>query len=126
MDVDFTGINPVKFIKEVYNLSIPQGLGFLHFEAGGLTTKEAKELLKSWEKDKMIYLGMDYVKGRACKMIVFRKEDKLFFRVPWYDHTDVQTEKLLKAVWPKGKSLPEISGKHGISCNCEKCQAERR
>lgn len=126
MEIDITGVDPIKFIKEVYNLSVPQGLGFLHFEQGELTDDESRELLKVCEKDKQFYLYMDYIKGRACKMTVFRKEDKLFIRIPWFDHTDIQLKNLLKAVWPKDKPFPKLKREHGVSCNCSNCQNKRR
>lgn len=125
MNIDFKGIDPIKFIKEVYELSVPQGLGFLHFKEGELTEDEAKEILDFSKDNKMHFLDMDYIKGRACKMTVFREGKKLFFRIPWYDHTDIQSEKLLKAVWPKGKIFPKLEGKHGIACNCVECQIKR-
>ena len=52
MNLDVTFVDPIKFVKEVYKLSVPQGLGFLHFEEGGLTNLEAQEILDMWEKDK--------------------------------------------------------------------------
>ena len=126
MNLDVTFVDPIKFIKKVYDLSISQGLGFLHFEEGGLTNLEAQKILDIWEKDKQFYLSMDYIKGRACKMIVFREGNKLFIRVPWYDHTDRQLKILLKSVWPKNKQLPKLEGEHGVSCNCIDCQMKRR
>lgn len=125
MNIDFKSIDPIEFIKKVYELSVPQGLGILHFKEGGLTDEEAKKILVNYRNDKMIYLDMDYVEGRACKMTVFRKGKKLFFRLPWYDHTDIQSEKLLKAIWPKDRKFPELKGEHGMSCNCIDCQMKR-
>lgn len=122
MEIDVTKVDPIKFVKEVYNLSVPQGLGFLHFEEGGLTDKEVEAILERGEKDKRIRLSMDYVKGRACKMTVFKDGDRLFFRAPWYDHTDRQLEELL--VKTLGKTLPELE-KHNPCCNCRECRKER-
>jgi len=43
MKIDVTGIDLIQFIKEVYKLSVPAGLGYLHFRKGELTNEEAKE-----------------------------------------------------------------------------------
>ena len=34
MEIDVTGIDLIQFIKEVYKLSVPAGLGYLHFRDG--------------------------------------------------------------------------------------------
>lgn len=122
MEVDVTGVDLVKFVKEVYKLSGPQGLGFLHHEEGELTDDEVEDILKTWEKDKQFRLSLDYVKGRACKMTIFRKEDKLYIRVPWYDHTDQQLRELLLRTQSEDTPFPVLEGKHNISCNCEACR----
>jgi len=126
MEIDITGINLIEFIKGVYRLSVPAGLGWLHFTEGELTDEEAEEILDIWKKDKQFALDMDYIRGRACKMTVFRKGKNLYIRSPWYDHTDMQLEKLLKEVWSKDRLLPELKAEeHGISCHCVDCQSKR-
>jgi len=127
MELDITGIDLIKFIREVYKLSIPAGLGWLHFTEGELTDKEAKEILDIWKKDRQFALDMDYIRGRACKMTIFRKGKNLYMRSPWYDHTDIRLAMLLKAVWPKDKPFPELKAEeHGIACHCMHCQIKRR
>ena len=127
MEIDITGIDLIQFIKEVYKLSVPAGLGWLHFTEGELTDEEAKEILDTWKNDKQFALDMDYIGGRGCKMTVFRKGKNLYIRSPWYDHTDIQLKKLLKAVWPKDKPFPELEPEeHGIACHCVHCQSKRR
>ena len=111
------------FVKAVYELSAPRGLGFLHYEEGGLTTEEAQWILDAGEgKPKHIIAHMDYIKGRACKMLIRVGEDEMpFIELPWYDHTDDQTEELLKRF-----NLPmPAKEEHGISCACTKCTATR-
>ena len=129
MEIDITGINLIEFVRGVYRLSVPAGLGWLHFTEGELTDEEVKEILDIWKKDKQFALDMDYIKGRACKMTVFRKdreEKKIFIYSPWYDHTDIQLKKLLKGVWPKDRLFPELKAEeHGISCHCADCQSKR-
>ncbi len=122
MKIDVTNVNHVEFIKEVYNLSSPQGMGFLHYQSEALTDEEAKEILKVWEYDRQFFLHMDYVRGRACKMTIFRGKSKLFIQTPWYDHDDSQLKELLKRVL-LNQVLPKLSKEeHGIACNCETCQ----
>lgn len=127
MRIDITGVDLVALAKKAYDLSGPQGLGFLHFERGGLTDAEAQSTIDYFSSDMSMALDMDYVKGRACKLAVFRSGDKLFIDSPWYDHTDIQLFKLLKSVWPEGKDFPELSyGEHGVACNCFKCLEGRK
>ena len=127
MDIDITGIDLVKFVKEVYKLSLPAGLGRLHFREGGLTNGEAEEILGVWKDDKQFALDMDYVGGRACKMAIFREGKKLFIKAPWYDHTDMRLKVLLKMTWPKDKPFPGLkTEEHGIGCHCMHCRIKRR
>jgi len=127
--INITGVDLIKFVKEVYELSMPQGLGFLHYKAGGLTDEEAKQFIISKVPEhcypKNIVVDMDYVKGRACKMIVFKENDKLYIRSSWYDHMDEQLRELLISTLPDYKKLPKICNEHGISCNCLDCQLKR-
>lgn len=129
MEINITVINLIEFVKEVYRLSVPAGLGWLHFIEGELTDEGAKEILDMWKNDKQFALDMDYIRGRACKMTVFRKDregKEIFIRSPWHDHTDIQLKKLLKAVWPEDKPFPELkTEEHGIGCNCMHCQSKR-
>ena len=127
MEININGVNLIEFVKEVYRLSVPAGLGWLHFTEGELTDEEAKEILDIWKNDKQFALDMDYIKGRACKMTVFRKENKLYIRSPWHDHTDIQLKKLLKVAWPKDKPFPELEPEeHGIGCYCVDCQSKKK
>ena len=93
--IDVTKYDLKKLIKETYNLSRPQGLGIIHYEEGELSEEEINEILNRNEGDH-IALSMDYIKGRACKMIVFNKEGKLQIRKTWLDHTLNQLEELIK------------------------------
>jgi len=126
MEIDVTGIDLIKFIREVYRLSVQAGLGRLHFIEGEMTDEEAEEILNIWKNDPKFCLDMDYVKGRACKMIVFRIKNKLYIRSPWHDHTDMRLAKLLKTIWPKDIPFPELRAEeHGIACHCMHCQVKR-
>lgn len=118
--IDITGTDLVEFAKKVYELSVPQGLGFLHFTPSPLTDEEAKQLVN--DDDNYIALDMDYVKGRACKMVVCRrKEGKLTITDNWYDHTDRIFQQLLDQFNIEKSSEKE----HGCACNCIDCQSQR-
>lgn len=92
--IEITGVDLVKFAQKVYDLSVAQGMGFLHYTKDPLTEEEAKQYI--WEDDGFMVLQMDYVKGRSCKMGVWRENSRLYIRRNWYDHTDYQLKELLK------------------------------
>ena len=109
--IDITGVDLVVFVKKVYELSVPQGLGMLHFKEGRLSDEEAKEIVGRG------YISMDYVHGRACKMKVFKKDEKLYIPDRWYDHTDYQLNELLETVMPGVKNY-NLKNEHSPACNC--------
>ncbi len=94
--IEITGVNLVEFVKKVYELSNPQGMGFLHFQEGKLATGQAENIVDTWKDDNRMAIGMDYVNGRSCKMNVFKENDKLWIFGDWFDHTKDQLEELLK------------------------------
>ena len=119
--IDVTGINLVRFAQKVYELSSPQGLGFMHFTPQPLDEKVAQEMVDQWKKDNWSALSMDYVNGRACKMDVIRKDGKLFIHDSWYDHSDDKLKQLLAAF---NVSLEKQSA-HNLCCNCPDCQSKQ-
>ncbi len=116
--IEVTGIDLRVFVKKVYDLSVPQGLGFLHYQKDSLTDGELEEVLAHSNDNTAI--DMDYVKGRACKMVVFKENGKLFIPDRWYDHTTSQLKELLKDF-----SISTFSKEHNIACNCKDCKAKR-
>lgn len=119
--IDITGINLIEFAKKVYELSVPQGLGFLHFTPQPLADSEAKQLVDAFKDDKSLALDMDYTRGRACKMHVRRENGKLTISDTWYDHTDRIYQQLLDHF-----SLQKSTNKeHGCACNCIDCQSKK-
>lgn len=118
--IDITGVDLKEFVKKVYELSAPQGLGFLHYKEGSLSNIECENIIEMGRDDR-IALDMDYISGRACKMIVFKEEEKLWIRTAWYDHTDEQLKELLQHFNITTKEKRE----HGVSCNCFNCQKKR-
>ena len=111
---DVTDVDTVELVKKVYELSLPQGMGFLHFNSQPLTDEEAQSLIA---EDGEVHL--DYVRGRACKFSTYKEKDKFFIRYPWYDHTDQQFIDLLDHIGIKHDLSQE---EHGMACNCSDCQ----
>lgn len=94
-DFDF-----VKFVARCYELSKPQGLGYLHYQPGPLADNYAQAIVQKMERNpgSHVALTMDYVLGRAVKMTIFvdKQTSRRYMHgktVGWYDHTpqDLQT-----------------------------------
>lgn len=118
--VEITGTDLREFAKAVYDLSRPQGLGMLHYTTEPVTDDLIDHYIN--DSDDQIALSMDYVRGRACKMRVFREDGKLFIPQLWYDHTDEAFKKLLTQF---GIASPEPE-KHGVACNCPECELKHK
>lgn len=121
--IDITGVDLVKFVQKVYELSAPQGLGFLHFVPGSLSEEEAKSLINNKPDSYGCVVNMDYIKGRACKIHVWKEGDSLHIADSWYDHTDTQLWELLNCV---GIEKMPIIREHGVACGCSDCRVARK
>ena len=119
--IDITGVDLVKFTQKVYTLSSPQGLGRYSLEPGGLDEGMARGFVEAYKNDPHTALDLDYVNGRACKMIVLRKEDKLIISDSWYDHADHQFEELLSEF---NITLDEKK-EHSLCCACVNCMMKK-
>ena len=127
MKVDLTDVPLRDLVSAVYEQSVPQGLGFLHATPGALAEDELDAVLSENESSMRFHegtaLSLDYVKGRACKFTLRRGGNgKLYWRLPWYDHTDEQVAKLCERL---GVSPPASVSTHGPACNCSECVAVR-
>jgi len=118
--IDITSVNLIDFIKAVYGMSVPVGLGHLHFTDDPLTDEEAAKYIQKPDYSDAI-INMDYVKGRCCKMVVWEEDDRLYISKSWYDHTDNQLKDLLKFF---GKDI-EGKKEHGMACHCDDCRKGR-
>jgi hypothetical protein len=106
----------VEFVKKVYELSKPLGLGFMHFTENPLSDEDAEGCFGLVDGD--TYVSMDYVHGRSCKMrMTVDKNGIARINTPWYDHTNEQTSELL-AVF--GVKAPE-NEEHSHACECQEC-----
>ncbi len=94
--IDVTGADFVEMIKAAYDLSLPWGLGEMHYRAGPLSDAEASALLDQEPPSPRLLFDLDYVHGRACKLGVFRGPGGRFW-LPrhWHRHTEAQLAELL-------------------------------
>lgn len=97
--IDITGVDLRQFVKEVYRLSSPQGRGVFRFQDGPLDDETVDRIIAN--EDRHIAVSMDYVRGRACKMTVFKENDGLAINDSWFDHSDSQLRELLVSVVPQ-------------------------
>jgi len=82
-------------IRAAYELSRPQGLGFLHATDGPLDDETLAEI-KSRASGRCA-AGMDYVHGRAVKLTVRRDGDALYvYGDRWFDHSLADLRELAK------------------------------
>lgn len=93
--IDITGTDLRKFIAKAYELSAPQGMGFIHYQEGAIPEAKIDEILDV--KNKFCVAGMDYVLGRAVKMAVYEKNGRLLICDKWFDHNEAQLQALLDA-----------------------------
>jgi|TARA_R110000851_G_scaffold98620_1_gene213320 hypothetical protein len=80
-------VNLQQLVKAVYDMSVPMGLGQLHYVEGSLSDQDAESLI---DMSSDIPIQMDYVKGRCCKMRVFKDEKGFYVKPEWADHTEDQ------------------------------------
>lgn len=72
-------------VRTAYNLSRPQGMGFLHAQPGDMTEEEAEQVINITPGRS---IRLDYVKGRAVKLSI-EKDDEGYYvndHGNWYDH----------------------------------------
>lgn len=96
--IDITNCNLRELVQAAYELSVPQGLGFMHFRPSPLTEEEISGILTRHEHDNICAVSMDYIHGRSVKLTVYKKEDRLWIDHEWYDHTTEDLNLLLKRI----------------------------
>jgi hypothetical protein len=111
-DIEVTGCDLRLLIAKAYELSVPQGLGFLHATPGPLDEATIDEILERSKGDPIGPVGMDYVNGRSIKLRVRERGGKLWIPARWYDHSENQLKALCEAIgveWPKATCLDDVS-----------------
>lgn len=101
--VQVTGCDLVVLLKAAFRLSRHQGLGILECVLPGaneLTTEEAKNIIE--HTSNVIYLlDVDYIKGKAVKLQVFRQnknDQDWWIDSRWFDHQPAQFTKLMESI----------------------------
>lgn len=102
MNIDVTNCDLRQLVAKAYDLSSPQGMGFLHFKPEPLSDGDIDAILARGSE--CYPVAMDYVKGRAVKLSVRRDADKLTIYDRWHDHSDYDLAELCKAI---GAAVPE-------------------
>jgi hypothetical protein len=103
--LNITGVDLADLAKAAYRFSRPQGMGFLHYTDGDLSDEDARTIVDRERADGRVALSMDYVNGRACKMVVWRINGQLFIMDKWFDHSPEDLTDLLAVV---GKADAEL------------------
>lgn len=81
-------------VAGAYNLSVPIGMGHLHYSPESLTDDEVDSLI---DMDNREVVYMDYIKGRQCKFNIFKDKEtnKFYINNTWYDHDEYVFGELL-------------------------------
>jgi hypothetical protein len=89
-------------IRKVFELSSPQGMGYLHHDANHtLSDEEVAHIIDCGGRPG---IHMDYIKGRSCKFHLFlNKETGEYYSLDiregfWYDHSPAQLAELVKVL----------------------------
>lgn len=94
--IEITGVDLRALVRAAYDLSQPQGMGFLHAKDGPIPEEQVEKVIAKGEDYPRRPVSMDYVLGRAVKLTVFRDDDdRLWIYNRWYDHGDWQLTELL-------------------------------
>lgn len=105
--IDVTDADLRLLVRTAYDLSSPQGLGFLHFKPEPLTDKEVDHIItrniSGW-----CVVSMDYVNGRACKFGVFKMDERLYIKDRWFDHTKEQLAELCRRCGVSEQNLAAV------------------
>lgn len=92
----------VALIEKAYELSRPQGLGFLHYQEGSMPPGEAQKFIDYSNSNRNVTgrkdIYLDYVSGRAVKLSIWHDKDQNVYFMEdigtWFDHTASQWEQL--------------------------------
>lgn len=101
--VTITRDNLPKVIAKAYDLSQPQGMGFLHAKPGGIPEDVLQQILVRSDAGDDHYrkaIRLDYVQGRAVKLgIHFDAAAGTYYLEDtghgWFDHSDAEWVELL-------------------------------
>lgn len=96
MPLDITGVDIYQFMREVYAMSFPAGLGIHHYREGELDHDTIQSIVNEKCQGNALFV-MDYVHGRCCGMVVWKDENGLLYiRDTWHRHTAEELDELLR------------------------------
>lgn len=84
-------------INAVYDNSVPQGLGFLHYKSGELPKEDLQKIADMYRNKGAV--NLDYINGRACKCYITKHEQSIKVTISkdyWYDHTQVAIDNFIE------------------------------
>lgn len=90
--MNIKGVSKAKILSALYNNAKVQGMGFIHFVSGDMSTKEAQSMLDSGQT------YFDYVKGRVMK-IDLSKETELDTRLYNRDNGHNAAENIINKIY---------------------------
>lgn len=94
LTIDITGIDIVKFGQDIFDLSPSTGKAKLI--AKTIKVLPPEEVMKHVYPTGEIFLKMDIVKGRDCRMVVYRREENLLIEPIWPNHSEKDFIELLR------------------------------
>ena len=96
--LDVTGIDLIKFAQDAYELTPLTGkASMLGAKRNGKLSKEdAEKLVEQYKDDGEIALRMDKVKGKDCRMTIYRDGSSLLIDSIWTGHTTEDLKDLLE------------------------------
>lgn len=88
----------ISTVQKAYELSAPQGMGFIHFRPEPMEHGDAARIIESQGGPSGLHL--DYVAGRAVKLSIRRYGPTWYLEDngTWYDHSEYQWEQLIAHV----------------------------
>lgn len=97
--IKITGCDLEALVKKAYQLSRPQGLGWIDKsqDKKELTDNEVSNILSAPHED-WVPVQIDYLHGKAVKLTVFRFDDQLYVENYWHDHSDQDFLALLSSI----------------------------
>jgi hypothetical protein len=90
--INVTNVDMPAFVKAVYDLSKPSGMGWLYAAPGDIGDDVLAEIMADYnaamQARELTVLRLNYVQGRACMISIWRDVDgQLYIVDGWYEHT---------------------------------------
>lgn len=85
-------------VSRAFDMSNPQGMGYLHHKPGPITEEEINSVLQDSNKPGELAVRADYIRGRSVKLTVWKDEDGkyLIYGPDWLDHSPEDLNELVR------------------------------